>query len=160
MGSPNEVEQTSHTCGVCPRSFTRIENFKRHQKTHQGNLPHHCIICQKRFSRSDFLKKHQRLHQKLNQENASRGEHKISSPKKVDYSFIMEDPNPLSSLSRGKDRETEAANPPLVGDLQLQYSDVGRAMNITRSNTSYAASSVLLPSGVAFSRSQDTMVTA
>ncbi|KAL0764365.1 hypothetical protein CaCOL14_013000 [Colletotrichum acutatum] len=159
MGSPNEVEQTSHTCEVCSRSFTRIENLKRHQKTHQGNLPHRCIICQKRFSRSDLLKKHQRLHQKLNQEDALREEHELSSAKKVDYSFIIEDPNPHSSLSRDRDRETGIAHPPLVGDSRLQYPDVGHAMNKTP-RTSHAASSVLSPSCVALSRPQDTTATA
>ncbi|KAG7038778.1 C2H2 type zinc finger domain protein [Colletotrichum scovillei] len=158
MGSPNEVEQTSHTCGVCSRSFTRIENLKRHQKTHQNNLPHRCMICQKRFSRSDLLKKHQRLHQKLEKEDSLREEHELSSAKKVDYSFIIEDPNPLSSLSRNRDRETGIAHLPLVGNSRLQHLNAGHAMNKTP-RTSHAASSVLSPSCVAFSRPQDTTAT-
>ncbi|EXF75618.1 hypothetical protein CFIO01_10380 [Colletotrichum fioriniae PJ7] len=71
----------------------------------------------------------------------------------------MEDPNPHSSLSRDRGGGTGTTQPPLLGDSPLHYPDVGRAMNKTPM-TSYAASSVLLPSGVAFARPQDTVTTA
>ncbi|KAI3550005.1 hypothetical protein CABS03_08660 [Colletotrichum abscissum] len=115
------------------------------------------MICQKRFSRSDLLKKHQRLHQKLSQEDAVRDENEYSSAKKVDYSFIIENPSQLSSQPRDTYREP-GTHPLLVGDSRLQYLDVDRATNKTP-KASYAASSVLSPSYVAFSRPQDTMAT-
>ncbi|KAF5490048.1 Transcription factor steA [Colletotrichum siamense] len=58
----------TYPCSKCPRIFNRLENLKRHQKSHQGSLPHCCDICQREFSRSDLLKKHQRTHQRQDEQ--------------------------------------------------------------------------------------------
>ncbi|KAK1574382.1 fungal-specific transcription factor domain-containing protein [Colletotrichum navitas] len=87
----NETSQSLHTCSTCSRSFNRIENLKRHQKTHQSRLPHRCVICQKEFSRSDILKKHRRVHHK----GTPDGQNLEENPAR-EFCFVLEDPGSLS----------------------------------------------------------------
>ncbi|KAK1999474.1 hypothetical protein LX36DRAFT_475755 [Colletotrichum falcatum] len=92
MVSANETSQCLHTCSTCSRSFNRIENLKRHQKTHQSRLPHRCTICQKEFSRSDILKKHRRVHHKG---TPDRGANLEENPAR-EFCFVLEDPGSSS----------------------------------------------------------------
>ncbi|KZL79656.1 c2h2 type zinc finger domain protein [Colletotrichum incanum] len=82
MPSTSEASPTLHTCSTCSRSFTRIENLRRHQKT----------LCRKEFSRSDLLSKHRRLHQQSSHEDDAPPE----KAQKRDFSFILEDPGSSS----------------------------------------------------------------
>ncbi|KAI8076344.1 STE like transcription factor-domain-containing protein [Halteromyces radiatus] len=50
-----------HSCG---RLFRRLEQLKRHLRTHTLHRPHFCQTCGKRFSRSDNLTQHKKIHQK------------------------------------------------------------------------------------------------
>jgi hypothetical protein len=50
-----------HACG---RLFRRLEQLKRHLRTHTLHRPHQCQTCGKRFSRSDNLSQHKKVHQK------------------------------------------------------------------------------------------------
>ncbi|KZL64661.1 C2H2 type zinc finger domain protein [Colletotrichum tofieldiae] len=101
MTSTGEASQTLHTCTTCSRSFTRIENLRRHQKTHRNRLPHHCTVCRKEFSRSDVLNKHRRLHQQSGHEDDAPPE----KAQKRDFSFILEDPGSSSRGSADKNRQ-------------------------------------------------------
>ncbi|KAK2051036.1 hypothetical protein LY76DRAFT_688571 [Colletotrichum caudatum] len=108
MVPANETSQSLHTCGTCSRSFNRIENLKRHQKTHQSRLPHRCTICQKEFSRSDILKKHRRVHHKGTPDGGANLEENSAR----EFCFVLEDPG--SSSSQGLP-EKIAAHPASLG---------------------------------------------
>jgi uncharacterized Zn-finger protein len=43
-------------CDVCPQSFNRNHDLKRHKRTHLAVKPFHCSYCEKSFSRRDALK--------------------------------------------------------------------------------------------------------
>ncbi|XP_045072080.1 zinc finger protein 585A-like isoform X2 [Coregonus clupeaformis] len=51
-----------HHCPVCDRSFARLDKLKLHQEIHTGVKPHHCPDCEKSFARLDNLKLHQKIH--------------------------------------------------------------------------------------------------
>uniref|UniRef100_A0A674F211 C2H2-type domain-containing protein n=1 Tax=Salmo trutta TaxID=8032 RepID=A0A674F211_SALTR len=51
-----------HHCPDCDRSFARLDKLKLHQRTHTGEKPHHCPDCDKSFARLDKLKIHQEIH--------------------------------------------------------------------------------------------------
>ncbi|WWC67640.1 uncharacterized protein I206_101550 [Kwoniella pini CBS 10737] len=53
----------------CGRLFKRLEQLKRHVRTHTQERPYECTRCAKRFSRSDNLTQHIKTHEK-----ADRGE--------------------------------------------------------------------------------------
>ncbi|XP_045072076.1 zinc finger protein 271 isoform X1 [Coregonus clupeaformis] len=53
-----------HHCPVCDRSFARLDKLKLHQEIHTGVKPHHCPDCEKSFARLDKLKLHQKTHMK------------------------------------------------------------------------------------------------
>nr|GAT54692.1 predicted protein [Mycena chlorophos] len=46
-------------CDLCPLSFDRHHDLKRHRTTHAGERPFLCDGCQKTFTRKDALKRHQ-----------------------------------------------------------------------------------------------------
>ncbi|KAK1985721.1 hypothetical protein LZ30DRAFT_707554 [Colletotrichum cereale] len=98
MISTKETSHSLHTCSTCSRSFNRIENLKRHQKTHQSRLPHRCTICQKEFSRSDILKKHRRVHHKGTGDGSATQE---ENPAR-EFCFVLEDPGSSSQGLREK----------------------------------------------------------
>jgi hypothetical protein len=53
-------------CEVCPnsRGFTRKENLNSHMRSHFGERPYECSRCQSRFTRPQELKRHERTHQR------------------------------------------------------------------------------------------------
>uniref|UniRef100_A0A8C7SIL7 C2H2-type domain-containing protein n=1 Tax=Oncorhynchus mykiss TaxID=8022 RepID=A0A8C7SIL7_ONCMY len=51
-----------HYCAYCGRSFQKVRDLIRHQRTHTGEKPHHCPDCDRSFARLDKLKLHQRTH--------------------------------------------------------------------------------------------------
>jgi uncharacterized Zn-finger protein len=53
----NSVQKKYH-CDVCPKSFTRNHDLKRHYRKHLGVKPFVCTSCSKSFTRSDEYKRH------------------------------------------------------------------------------------------------------
>uniref|UniRef100_A0A3P9AN04 C2H2-type domain-containing protein n=1 Tax=Esox lucius TaxID=8010 RepID=A0A3P9AN04_ESOLU len=51
-----------HYCSDCGRSFRKVRDLMRHQRTHTGEKPHHCPVCNRGFARLDKLKLHQEVH--------------------------------------------------------------------------------------------------
>ncbi|OLN86539.1 Transcription factor steA 1 [Colletotrichum chlorophyti] len=104
MTPAQEPQRTSYACTVCSRTFTRVENLKRHQRTLQQRrtwltrneldekrLPHRCNVCHKAFSRTDLLRKHRRLHQRDQREGTlGTNHHEVHFVK--DYQFVLQDP--------------------------------------------------------------------
>lgn len=45
-------------CDVCPQSFNRNHDLKRHKRIHLAVKPFPCKFCEKSFSRKDALKRH------------------------------------------------------------------------------------------------------
>ncbi|CAH8548310.1 unnamed protein product [Schistosoma curassoni] len=57
-------QQKPFICGIssCNKRFVRIDELKRHQRTHSGIKQFICDICEKGFTRSDHLMTHRRTH--------------------------------------------------------------------------------------------------
>ncbi|XP_020338086.2 oocyte zinc finger protein XlCOF6-like [Oncorhynchus kisutch] len=53
-----------HYCAYCGRSFQKVRDLIRHQRTHTGEKPHNCSDCNRSFARLDNLKSHQKIHVK------------------------------------------------------------------------------------------------
>jgi hypothetical protein len=50
-------------CGICGRSFARLEHLKRHERSHTKEKPFECPECTRCFARRDLLLRHQqKLH--------------------------------------------------------------------------------------------------
>ncbi|KAJ8327863.1 hypothetical protein QVD99_006396 [Batrachochytrium dendrobatidis] len=49
-----------YRCSMCPQTFSRSHDLKRHYYIHSQDKPHTCPRCGKGFSRRDALKRHQR----------------------------------------------------------------------------------------------------
>ncbi|KFX94994.1 hypothetical protein O988_06050 [Pseudogymnoascus sp. VKM F-3808] len=45
-------------CDLCPQSFNRNHDLKRHKRIHLAVKPYPCGECEKSFSRKDALKRH------------------------------------------------------------------------------------------------------
>ncbi|KAH6986835.1 hypothetical protein EDB80DRAFT_767867 [Ilyonectria destructans] len=55
-----------YVCGTCKRSFARLYNLKRHERSHIKEKPFECPECARCFARGDMLLRHQQLlHQTL-----------------------------------------------------------------------------------------------
>lgn len=48
--------------GSCEKRFARVDELKRHQRTHSDYRPYGCDRCNKAFTRSDHLITHKRTH--------------------------------------------------------------------------------------------------
>ncbi|KAI9825188.1 MAG: homeodomain transcription factor ste12 [Phylliscum demangeonii] len=59
------VPRGLHQCGICGKSFQRLEHLKRHGLLHDPNRPWYpcrSVKCQRLFDRTDNLREHERRH--------------------------------------------------------------------------------------------------
>ncbi|KAI0039770.1 hypothetical protein FA95DRAFT_1454557, partial [Auriscalpium vulgare] len=47
-----------YTCELCPATFTRPHDRKRHFESHHTTIQHTCRYCGKGYARVDSLKRH------------------------------------------------------------------------------------------------------
>ncbi|KAI0863563.1 hypothetical protein F4860DRAFT_501946 [Xylaria cubensis] len=57
-GAPNSQQDRPYRCDLCPQSFNRNHDLKRHKRIHLAVKPYPCDYCDKAFSRKDALKRH------------------------------------------------------------------------------------------------------
>ena len=50
------TQERPFKCDVCPQSFNRNHDLKRHKRIHLSVKPYPCTFCDKSFSRKDALK--------------------------------------------------------------------------------------------------------
>ncbi|EPY49585.1 zinc finger protein Zas1 [Schizosaccharomyces cryophilus OY26] len=72
VGKPSRKRSRAHQIGDprfyctyldCPKSFTRKEHLRRHERTHENLKTFTCSFCQRAFARSDVLHRHvQQMH--------------------------------------------------------------------------------------------------
>lgn len=55
-GAPNSQHDRPYRCDICPQSFNRNHDLKRHKRIHLAIKPYPCEYCDKAFSRKDALK--------------------------------------------------------------------------------------------------------
>ncbi|KAF6778564.1 hypothetical protein AHF37_01561 [Paragonimus kellicotti] len=49
-------------CDVCGKGFTRSDHLMTHRRTHTGERPYPCEHCDRRFARSDERNRHMKVH--------------------------------------------------------------------------------------------------
>lgn len=60
---PKTDKPRPHTCATCNRCFARLEDLKRHERSHTKEKPFTCEQCTRCFSGRDLLHRHQqKLH--------------------------------------------------------------------------------------------------
>ncbi|KAI0003907.1 hypothetical protein F4779DRAFT_634355 [Xylariaceae sp. FL0662B] len=57
-GQPTQQQDRPFRCDICPQSFNRNHDLKRHKRIHLAVKPFPCEVCEKAFSRKDALKRH------------------------------------------------------------------------------------------------------
>ncbi|KAI1374923.1 hypothetical protein F4677DRAFT_446830 [Hypoxylon crocopeplum] len=60
-GQQNALQDRPFKCDICPQSFNRNHDLKRHKRIHLAIKPFPCTYCDKSFSRKDALKARERL---------------------------------------------------------------------------------------------------
>ncbi|CAH8486820.1 unnamed protein product [Dicrocoelium dendriticum] len=50
------------TCDICKKGFTRSDHLMTHRRTHTGERPYQCKHCDRRFARSDECNRHTKVH--------------------------------------------------------------------------------------------------
>ncbi|VEL36064.1 unnamed protein product [Protopolystoma xenopodis] len=61
-GGPAKTKQYACEAAGCGKRFARVDELKRHQRTHSDQRPFPCTLCDKAFTRSDHLTTHRRTH--------------------------------------------------------------------------------------------------
>ncbi|KAI8825580.1 uncharacterized protein EV422DRAFT_477967, partial [Fimicolochytrium jonesii] len=56
----NTSKAKPYHCTLCPQTFSRSHDLKRHYYVHTQEKPYRCKRCQKGFSRRDALKRHEK----------------------------------------------------------------------------------------------------
>ncbi|CAH8498808.1 unnamed protein product [Schistosoma turkestanicum] len=49
-------------CDICKKGFTRSDHLMTHRRTHTGERPYECKLCDRRFARSDERNRHTKTH--------------------------------------------------------------------------------------------------
>jgi uncharacterized Zn-finger protein len=49
-------------CDICSKGFTRSDHLMTHRRTHTGERPYPCSYCERRFARSDERNRHMKVH--------------------------------------------------------------------------------------------------
>ncbi|KAI8996070.1 hypothetical protein BC832DRAFT_519123, partial [Gaertneriomyces semiglobifer] len=57
-GAPGKAKP--FRCEMCPQTFSRSHDLKRHYYIHTQEKPYRCKRCNKGFSRRDALRRHER----------------------------------------------------------------------------------------------------
>ena len=58
------LQNTTHQCKYCKKSFSFLCRLKKHEASHTGERRHQCSECDKRFIRLSSLKEHMLTHTK------------------------------------------------------------------------------------------------
>ncbi|XP_064825835.1 zinc finger protein 271-like [Oncorhynchus masou masou] len=53
-----------HYCFDCSKSYRKVRDLIRHQRSHTGEKHHHCPVCDRSFAQLDKLKLHAKRHMK------------------------------------------------------------------------------------------------
>jgi len=57
-------QKKSFACHICPKSFWKTEDLKRHVRVHTGERPYSCSVCPYRAAQKGTLKQHFMRHLK------------------------------------------------------------------------------------------------
>jgi uncharacterized Zn-finger protein len=58
FSNPSDKKRKVFYCHLCPTTFSRNHDLKRHIRIHLGIRPHKCQTCPKSFTRADALHRH------------------------------------------------------------------------------------------------------
>ncbi|CAL8076849.1 unnamed protein product [Calicophoron daubneyi] len=81
-------------CDICSKGFTRSDHLMTHRRTHTGERPYPCTYCERRFARSDERNRHMKVHLRDRTKPGRRPRTYNRKPKTTPAIF-----NPLFSLS-------------------------------------------------------------
>jgi len=63
-GPSGQQQKKSFACHICPKSFWKTEDLKRHVRVHTGERPYSCSVCPYRAAQKGTLKQHFMRHLK------------------------------------------------------------------------------------------------